>query len=137
MALSEYIRTNDLKRLVQDYYLEVGGVFYLPVFESFEVLDIMDGDPDKPGAAAAYMDGGKVLLASYNGDGTWSKGIGGDPSIILDSSLPTSGTLAYLNTNHGTVSIGTIVYREFGNEILWCEKYAENKWTREQKLQAT
>lgn len=82
MALSEYIRTNDLKRLVQDYYLEVGGVFYPPHFEDFEDLDVGDSDPLKVGAVATFKQGEEIYLAVYQGADVW-KLAGGDTSGLV------------------------------------------------------
>jgi len=130
MALIDYIRASDVQHLVQDLYLEVTGVLYLPVYESFGDLDIMDGDPDKPGAIAAYLDGDGYGLAVYNGDGTWSPAGSSGPTYTNDPSTPNTNALSYLNSTYPDAKPGDQVYKTAGGMRRTWTCYAAGAWSR-------
>lgn len=113
MAFIEYRRVTDFSQLIKDINLEVTDVLYIPVFDSFADLGIGDGDPDKPGAIAGYMDGGKLKLATYNGDGTWSP-VGSDPVTptlqqVTDEGNTTSNAIQVTGSDGVNVATGSVV----------------------------
>lgn len=52
------------------------------------------------------------------------------PTYTPDPSLPSTGILAYLNTNYPSANIGDVVYREGSTTVRKCTKYAASKWSR-------
>jgi|GEM_PF-2813712 len=133
MALLEYRRVTDFNQLVKDINVEITDLFYVPVFDSFGDLGIGDGDPDKPGAIAGYMDGDECKLAIYNGDGTWSS-VGGSPSPTRtpDPSLNFATTSADMESSHPTAAIGDIFYNVDGTDIYVATKIATGIWQIQQ-----
>jgi len=129
MALNIYLRASDYQILVRDRFLEASDLMYIPVADSFGDLGIGDGDPDKPGAIAAYMDGDDVKLAIYQGDGTWIPvGSDGVPTYTPDPSLPDPPTLSYLNSNYPDAKVGDTVYWEGTTQLVTATCYAVGEW---------
>lgn len=132
MAYIEYRRFTDLKSLAQDSAVEVTDVLYVPIFDDFEDLSVILGDPNKPGAIAGYIDGGECKLATYNGDGTWSPvGSGSSsPTYTQDQNVPNTGAASYLNTTYPDAKVGDQVYSIGTTQRRTWTCYAPGAWSR-------
>lgn len=95
MALQEYKRTNDEKRLVQDTNLEVTDVFYPPHFEDAEDANVGESDDLKVGAVATTIVEGKVILLVYQGGGSWEQAGGTDENALPMSGGTMTGKLTF------------------------------------------
>lgn len=132
MALDQYIRTNDPKRLISDSLLEVTDLFYAPNVEDAEDLSVGDGDADRAGAIATVTEDGVTKIAVYQGGGSWVviESDTGGPSFTEDPSVPNTGAKSYLNSNYPNARPGDQVYKTAGGMRRTWTCYASGEWSR-------